>query len=118
MDIGARPSSLSGCWKTWNEKDVDVVLRTPMDSGAVHTRRRFTGRSRVVQASVTLPAEDYAAFDTWYIVNQRQGSIPTRVMTPYGTEEIFQFAGPPAYSWQDPSYFTVVVDLWQASYFQ
>ena len=101
MDIGTRPPELSGCWKTWDEQDVDTNLRTEMDAGAVHTRRRFTGRSRLVKVTVTLPAALWDKFDTWYQVNQRQGSIPTYVMTPYGAEEIFQFVGPPAYSWPD-----------------
>ena len=119
MEIAARPTTLSGCWQTWAEKDVDVVLRTEMDSGAVHTRRRFTGRSRVVQASVTLKASLYSAFQTWWFTNMRQGAIPTYVVPPYGGEEIFQFTEPPTISWEnaDKGHFTVSVNMWQASYF-
>lgn len=120
MDIGARPTSLSGCWQAWAEKDVNVVLRTEMDSGAVHTRRRFTGRSRVVTASVTLKAELYADFQTWWFTNMRQGAIPTYVVPPYGGEEIFQFTGPPTISWEnaDKGYFNVSVEMYQGSWFQ
>lgn len=120
MDIGERPPSLTGCWKTWNESDVDVVLRTDMDSGAVHTRRRFTGASRVVTASVTLAAKYYQDFQNWFRINQRQGSIPTYVVPPYGGEELFQFAGPPQYQWNnaDNRTFTATVEMYQGSWFQ
>jgi len=119
MIVGTRPAELHGCWKDWQEKDVDVVLRTEMESGAVHTRRRFTGRSRVVQASVTLPAAKYPFFRDWFLINQQQGAIPTYVITPYGEEEIFQFVGPPTISWDnaDNKKFTATVEMWQASYF-
>jgi hypothetical protein len=120
MEVGTRPAQLSGCWKTWSEKDVDVVLRTNMESGAVHTRRRFTGRSRVVTASVTLDAALYEDFETWFMVNQQQGAVPTYVVPPYGGEEIFQFMAPPTYAWggANNKVFTATVQMWQASYFQ
>jgi hypothetical protein len=120
MEIAQRPPTLSGCWKSWQERDVDVVLRTEMDSGAVHTRRRFTGRSRVVAASVTLKAELYDDFVTWFFTNCRQGSIPTYVVNPLGQTEIFQFMKPPAFSWDgaDNKSFTVSCELYNASWFQ
>ncbi len=117
MEIGARPPQLTGCWKTWTEKDVEVVLRTEMEAGAVHTRRRYTGRSRLVQATVTLPANLYSIFRDWFLINQQQGAIPTYVVTPYGDEEVFQFVTSPSYSWPDAKAFTATVEMWQASYF-
>ena len=117
MDVGLRPVGLDGCWKTWQETPVDIVLRTEMDSGALHTRRRFTGRSRVVQATVTLPASDYQSFMDWFNVDQQQGAIATRVKTPYGTEEVFQWTAPPQISWNDVKAFTANVAMYQGAHF-
>jgi len=117
IEIGERPAQLSGCWSSWQEQDVDTVLRTDMDSGAVHTRRRFTGVSRLVTASVTLKAALYQDFMDWYRITQRQGAIATRVVTPYGAEEVFQWAGPPNISWPDTKAFTASVSMYQGSWF-
>jgi len=117
MEIGTRPGQLDGCWQTWQEQDVDVIARTDMESGALHTRRRFTGTSRIVQVSVRLPAELYQIFMTWFRVNQQQGAKATYVMTPYGTEEVFQFTSAPAINWIDPKVFQASVTLYQGAHF-
>jgi len=117
VDIVARPSELHGCWKTWNEDPVDVILRTDMDSGALHTRRRFTGRSRVVQASVVIGAELYNAFMDWFNVDQQQGAAATYVVNPQGVEEVFQWTAPPKISWPDPKAFQATVIMYQGAWF-
>ena len=117
IEVGARPGQLDGCWQSWSEADVDVVARTEMESGALHTRRRFTGVSRIVQASVTLPANLYQAFIDWFHVNQRQGAIATYVVTPYGDEEVFQFTGPPQINWVDSRAFKATVTMYQGAHF-
>jgi len=117
IEIGARPAGLNGCWKTWKEQDVDVVIRTDMDAGNVKTRRRFTGISRSVTASVTLPHALLGLFHTWWRVNQRQGAIATRVMTPEGTEEVFQWSAPPTISISVDGTFTANVTMYQGSWF-
>lgn len=115
--VGARPASLDGCWATWSEQDLDVLVATDMESGAVKTRRRFTGHSRMVKATVTLPVAQVAAFRTWYRVNQQQGVKGTRVMTPGGTEEVFQWIEPPTISININGTFTASVNMIQGSWF-
>jgi len=117
IQIGARPAGLDGCWKTWQEQDVDVVARSEMEAGNVKTRRRFTGISRSVTASVTLPVALLGLFRTWWRVNQRQGAIATRVMTPEGTEEVFQWSAPPSISVSLNGTFTASVSMFQGSWF-
>ena len=117
MDIGTRPGQLDGCWQTWDEQDVDVVARTEMESGALHTRRRFTGRSRIVRASVKLPASLYSTFMDWFHVNQQQGAAATYVMTPYGAEELFQWTAPPQIAWVDKNVFQATVSMYQGAHF-
>lgn len=117
ITVGVRPPGIDGCWKQWTESDVDVVTKTEFESGNVRTRRRFTGRQRVVQATVTLPTTLYTAFRDWFIINQRQGSIGTQVKTPYGTEEVFQFVAPPKYTFDTNGTFTAAVELFQGSDF-
>ena len=117
IEVGPRPTTLSGCWSSWNESDVDVVIRTEMASGALHTRRRFTGISRVVTASVTLKAALYGDFMAWFHDNQRQGAIATWVVPPYGGEEKFQWTGPPKITWPDPNAFQATVTMYQGAYF-
>jgi len=117
MEIGDRPATLDGCWATWSEQDVDNVIRTDYDSGAMQTRRRFTGTNRVVTASVTMKAELYSDFMNWFRVNQRGGANATYVITPYGEEEVFQWTGPPAISWPEAGAFTATVTMWQGAWF-
>ena len=117
MEIGSRPASLSGCWKTWDEEDIDVVLRTEMDSGLLHTRRRFTGVSTIVTATVTLEASLYGDFMSWFRVDQQQGGVATLVVNPQGQEEVYQWLGPPKISWPDTNAFTAVVQMYQGSWF-
>ncbi len=112
ITIGARPATLDGCWKTWQEEDVDMVIRTDMESGAVKTRRRFTGHGRVITASVTLPAKLYNDFMVnWFRINQRQGAIATKVVTPQGNEETVQWTAPPKINWIDKNAFTATVTM-------
>lgn len=117
IQVAPRPAQLNGCWKTWNEKDADVMVRTEFESGHQRTRRRFTGRQRIVNATVTLPISLYTIFRDWFVVNQQQGAIATKVQTPYGTEETFQFSQPPEYSFDVSGVFTASVVLFQGTDF-
>ena len=117
MDIGARPAALSGCWSSWVELDIDNVIRTEMDSGALHTRRRFTGTAMRVKVSGTFPANQRDAFRTWFRINQRQGTIPTYVVDPEGNEVVFQWIGTPQISWKDSNAVQVSVTMYQGAWF-
>lgn len=114
-DIGPRPSDLDGCWSTWNEQQADNVVRTTMDKGNVRTRRRFTGINRGVQATVKLTAEKYVPFRDWFNRDQKQGTVPTYVKTPYGTEELFLWTSPPLINWIDAQHFEASVTMYQGS---
>lgn len=117
IEVGTRPAQLHGCWRTWDEQDISAVIATEMESGVLHTRRRFTGVSRVANVSVTYPKALYSIFMDWFRINQKQGSIATWVVTPYGDEEVFQFTSPPKISWPDPEAFSVSVTLFQGAHF-
>jgi hypothetical protein len=100
IDIGARPSTLDGCWQTWSEHDDNAVLRSDMDMGGfTKVRLRTTAAGLVVDASVTLPAELYEDFQTWFRINCVRGALPTRVKRPDGTELVMRFTAPPAIEW-------------------
>lgn len=114
-DIGVRPPELDGCWTSWTEQQVDNVVKSPADSGVVKTRPRFTGIQRRAEVSVKLKAEQYRDFMGWFNVFQRQGAIPTYVVTPYGSEEIWQFLSPPRISWPEAGYFEASTELYQQS---
>ena len=114
-DIGARPPQLDGCWSSWSESQTANVVKSEMDSGVVKTRPRFTGIQRRAEVSVRLKAELYKDFMGWYNVFQRQGAIPTKVMTPYKEEEIWQFMSPPKIDWPEPGYFEATTALYQQS---
>lgn len=118
MDCGAiayRPLELDGCFKEWNETFVENVLRTEFADGSLRSRRRFTGRARIIKASVTLPADKYDAFIDWYQVNQRQGILPTRVIDPKGREQVVQWTAPPVIDWLDKNAFRATVEMYQHS---
>jgi hypothetical protein len=111
-DIADRPDTLDGCWQTWTESQTDNVIKSAMDAGVVKTRRRFTGIQRKAQVSVTLAADLYQDFQDWFNVYSRQGSIPTRVKTPYGAEEIWMFVAPPVIEWIDANMFKASTELY------
>ena len=113
VTTGARPGTLDGCWGQWSEQDVENVTRTDMENGTVKSRRRFTGRIRKASVSVTMTADKYADFVTWFRVNCRAGAIPTKMKTPYGAEEVWCFAEPPTFSWPDSNVFRVEANIYQ-----
>lgn len=99
IQIGARPASISGCFQTWNETQVANTIRTEMENGTIKVRRRTTGIFRQADVSVTLQGDQYQDFVDWWNVNCQQGAIPTYVVTPYGAEEVWRIAEPPAIEW-------------------
>ena len=112
-EVGARPPQLDGCWSSWSESQTDNVVKSAMDSGIVKTRPRFTGIQRRAEVTVRLKAELYKDFMGWYNVFCKQGAIPTRVMTPYKEEEIWQFMTPPRINWPEPGYFEASAEIYQ-----
>lgn len=114
-EVADRPEELDGCWGSWSEQQTDNIVKSSMDSGVVKTRRRFTGIQRKAQVSVKLRAEKYKAFVDWFNIYQRQGSIPTMVITPYGEEELWQFMAPPQINWPEAGYFEATTELYQQS---
>lgn len=116
IQIAARPPSLDGCFRTWNERDASSVLRSEMDMGGfVKVRRRTTAAGWQVEASVVLSSALYEDFQTWYRVNCAAGAFPTRVKRPDGTEVVMRFAAPPGIEWleSDKGAFRVSVTLEQ-----
>lgn len=109
------PGDLDGCWSTWTETQADNVVRNTMDKGNVRTRRRFTGVNRTVQVSVKLPASQYFDFKNWFNRDQNQGTVPTYVTTPYGTQELFLWTAPPTINWIDAEHFEAAVQMYQGS---
>lgn len=114
-DVTYPPSTLDGCWATWQESQQDNVVRNTMDKGNVRVRRRFTGINRTVAVSVRLPAEKYLSFMAWYNDGQKQGVVPTYCKTPYGTEELFLWTSPPTISWPSVEVFEASVTMYQGS---
>lgn len=111
LTIAARPASISGCVQSWSEADMPQVIRTSMDSGTVKVRRRFTGIHRTANASVTLKAEQYDDFMDWYRTLCMGGVYPTRIITPYGKEEVWRFTEPPQIEWIDAKAFRATLAL-------
>ena len=114
-DIAARPLGIDGCWSSWQEQQTDNVVKSTMDSGVVKTRKRFTGIQRRAQVSVMLTADKYQDFMSWFNTDCRQGSIPTMMKTPYGTEELWQFLAPPTINWPEASYFEAKTEIYSQS---
>ena len=107
ITIATRPASIDGCWASWTEKAEPVVIRTEMEDGTMKVRRRSTGKIRVANVSRAFEAKDYQAFQDWFTVACQQGVLPTRVVTPYGAEEVWRFTEAPEISWLDKKAFAV-----------
>ena len=113
VTVVARPSTLDGCWASWEEEEQPSVVRSDMEAGGiVKVRRRYTGVSRKAAVSVALKAELYLDFLKWWGDTLR-GVFPTRVMTPYKKQEVWRFTAPPKISWDDARVFTVSCELEQ-----
>ena len=114
VTIGTRPADLDGCWATWSEQQEPNVIRTQMDApGYTKVRRRTTGISRVANVARNFDAKDYDDFMRWFNVLCQQGVIPTRIMTPYGKEEVWRITEAPQITWIDPNVFSVKVQIEQ-----
>lgn len=114
-EVAERPPELDGCWSSWSETQTDNVVKSAADSGVVKTRPRFTGIQRRAEVKVKLKASEYKSFMGWFNYYCRQGAIPTRVITPYLEEEIWQFISPPRITWPERGYFEASVELYQAA---
>lgn len=112
-NIAFRPAQLDGCWATWTETWVDVVARTDFENGSMRTRRRFTGKAKLIDASVRIDASFYDLFCEWFLVNQQQGALPTKVKDPQGKEIVVQWTEPPKISWPDALVFQASVKMYQ-----
>lgn len=117
ITVRERPASLSGCWQQWSETQGDNIVKTEFESGVYRTRRRFTGIVRIIDASVTLPAEQYDMFMYWYNSVQEQGAVGTKVVTPSGNELIVQWLTPPKIQWVDKNAFRATVQMLNGSWF-
>ena len=114
VTIATRPASIDGCWATWDEKQEPNTIRTTMESaGYVKVRRRTTGVSRVANVSRNLESKYYDDFVSWFNVACQGGVLPTKVMTPYGKEEVWRFIEPPTIKWIDSGVFSVDVQIEQ-----
>ena len=113
IQIATRTVNMDGCWASWDEKAETNVIRTTMDDGTIKVRRRGTGKIRTATVSRNFNSKDYDSFQLWFNVACKQGVIPTRMMTPYGKDEVWRFAEPPAINWIEPGAFSVACTIEQ-----
>lgn len=59
----------------YGEDFQDQNLRTPMDGGAVKTRRRFSGRFDLINVRLIMSAAQVATFETFYFTTLMGGSL-------------------------------------------
>lgn len=99
IQVASRPASISGCFQTWSERQAPNTIRTEMENGTFKVRRRTTGILRQAEGTMTLKGVQYSDFVDWWNVNCQQGALPTRIVTPYGAEEVWRISEPPAIEW-------------------
>lgn len=98
--VANRPTGISGCMQTFNESQLENVVRSQSDNNTmVKVRRRATAAVRVADASVTVKQAEVALWKDWFEVSCQGGVIPTRIITPYGKEEVWRFSAPLAITW-------------------
>jgi hypothetical protein len=113
ITIGRRTGGMDGCWSSWSEQEQPMVIRTQMEDGTIKVRRRNTGKHRVATVTRTFKAEHYVNFQLWFDVACAQGIYATRMMTPYGTEEVWRFSSAPQIQWADSKAFSVSCEIEQ-----
>jgi hypothetical protein len=98
--VANRPTNVSGCLQTFNETQLENVVRSQSDNNAVvKVRRRTTAAVRVADASVTVKQSDVALWKNWFETACQGGVLPTYFKTPYGTEELWRFSAPLSITW-------------------
>ena len=113
--IGSRPLSLDGCFASWSESFKANTIRTESEAtGYVKVRRRTTGKTTMIECSLTLPADKYDDFIDWYFISCQAGVLPTRIKRPQdGKEIVVRFTEPPSISWPDKVAFSASVKFEQ-----
>jgi hypothetical protein len=103
--VANRPSEIRGCLQTFSESTLENTVRSQMENNSlIKVRRRTTAVVRVADATVTVTQVEVAYWKNWFEVACQGGVLPTRIITPYGKEEIWRFSAPLAITWgQGPS---------------
>jgi hypothetical protein len=95
-----RPNGIDGCLQTFNESQLENVVRSQSDNNAmVKVRRRTTAAVRVADATVTVPSAEVELWKKWFDVACQGGVLPTYFRTPYGIEEAWRFSAPLSITW-------------------
>jgi hypothetical protein len=98
--IATRPAEISGCFQSWNASSLPNTIRSQAEySHPIKVRRRTTAAVRVADASVVIKQEEEPFWQDWFHVRCQGGAIPTKVILPDGTEEIWRFSEPPVFQW-------------------
>jgi hypothetical protein len=98
--VANRPTNVSGCLQTFNESQLENVVRSQSDNNTtVKVRRRATAAVRIADASVTVKQSEVALWKDWFEIACQGGVLPTYFKTPYGVEELWRFSGPLSITW-------------------
>jgi len=98
--IASRPSQITGCFQTFRESALESTVRTDTDTNTViKVRRRTTAAVRVADATITVKQDEVPYWKTWFETNCQSGVLPTKIITPYGAEEVWRFAEPLQIEW-------------------
>jgi hypothetical protein len=98
--VANRPMQIDGCFQSFNESSLENTIRSQSDNNSViKVRRRTTAIVRIADATVTVKQDEVLYWKQWYEIACQGGVLPSRFITPYGTEEIWRFAGPPTITW-------------------
>ena len=98
--LGQRPAAISGCFQTWSESSLPNLIRSQAEySHPIKVRRRSTAAVRTADASVVVRQAEIADWQDWFEVRCQGGAIPTKIIHPNGTEQIWRFAEPPVIQW-------------------
>ena len=108
IQIGKRPPALDGCMRTWTESFEQQTVRTNMEApGYVKVRRRVTGKTTNIDASVMLDSKHYDDIINWFFIESQAGVIPTRVKRPQDNKEVVvRFKEPPTIDFIDKKVFS------------
>lgn len=95
-----RPVGIDGCLQTFNESQLENVVRSSSENNSmIKVRRRTTAAVRVADASVTVPSDQVEIWKEWFDIYCEGGVIPSYFKTPYGTEEAWRFSSPLSIAW-------------------
>jgi len=93
------PTTIPATADSWQEQDVDNILRTQTDAGPGKVRRKYTGVVSNISMNSVLTLEQVIALREFYRIDCQQGALRFSFPDPVtGVTTVYRWDGPPVFN--------------------